>query len=72
MESPTLALQSVPAEVSEFFRTELKAFVQQSRSRRPHAWACVERLQRVCLASSPATLVGLECSIQVVHESAVA
>ena len=72
MESPILARQSVPAEVSEFFRAELEAFVHQSRRGRPKAWALVERLQSVCLESSPATPSGLGRSIEVLRETAIA
>ena len=72
MESPILARQSVLAEVSEFFRAELDAFVRESRNSRPRAWALVERLQSVCLESSPATPSGLGRSIEVLRETAIA
>ena len=53
MESPTLARQSVSADVSEFARAELEAFVAQCKRERPAAWARVEQLQRVCRATTP-------------------
>ena len=72
MESPTLARQSVPAEVSEFFRAELEAFVVVNRRARPAGWARVEQLQRVCRECSPATPAGLERSISVLREPSIA
>jgi len=68
MESRALARQSVTAEVSEFYRAELEAFVDLSRHARPHAWALVEKLQNACLASSPATLAGFDRSVQVLED----
>jgi len=53
MESPTLARQSVSADLSEFARAELEAFVAQCKRERPAAWARVEQLQRVCRAATP-------------------
>ena len=53
MESPTLARQSVSADLSEFARAELEAFVAQCKRERPAAWARVEQLQRVCRAVTP-------------------
>ena len=53
MESPTLARQSVSADVSEFARAELEAFVARCKRERPAAWARVEQLQRVCRAAAP-------------------
>ena len=53
MESPTLARQSVSADVSEFARAELEAFVAQCKRERPAAWARVEQLQLVCRAALP-------------------
>jgi len=67
IESPALASQSVSAGTSEFCRAELDAFVRQSRSGRPHAWALVVQLQRVCLESSPATSAGFERSIKLLQ-----
>ena len=55
MESTTLASQSVSADVSEFFRAELEAFVATSKRQRPFAWSRVEALQRACRRESPAT-----------------
>jgi len=55
MESPTLARQPVSADVSEFARTELEAFVAHRKRERPAAWARVEQLQRVCRAAAPIT-----------------
>ena len=62
MESPTLARQSVCAEVSEFARVELEAFVATSKRLRPSAWSRVEQLQQACRRESPATAAGLERS----------
>jgi hypothetical protein len=53
MDSPTLARQSVSADVSEFARAELEAFVDHCKRERPAAWARVEQLQRVCRAAAP-------------------
>ena len=53
MESPTLARQSVSADLSEFARAELEAFVAQCKRDRPAAWARVEQLQRVCREATP-------------------
>jgi hypothetical protein len=53
MESPSLARHSVSADVSEFARAELEAFVACCRRERPAAWARVEQLQRVCRVESP-------------------
>ncbi len=60
MESATLASQSVSADVSEFFRAELEAFVATSKRQRPFAWSRVEALQRACRRESPATATGRE------------
>jgi len=64
MESPTLARQSVPAEISEFARAELQAFADRCRRTSPLCWAMVQRLQRVCREELPATAVGLTQSVQ--------
>jgi len=53
MESPTLARQSVSADVSEFARAELEALVAHCKRERPEAWARVEQLQGVCRAAAP-------------------
>lgn len=68
MESPTLARQSVPADVSEFARAELEAFAAMNRCARPQAWARVEALQAVCRAESPATPAGLQVSVEALGE----
>ena len=68
MENPTLARQSVSADVSEFARVELEAFVAMSRRTRPPAWARVEKLQEACQAESPATAAGLQASIGTLQE----
>ncbi len=68
MERPTLARQSVPADVSEFARAELEAFAAMSRISRPQAWARVESLQAVCRAESPATVAGLQASVEALGE----
>lgn len=68
MERPTLARQSVPADVFEFASAELEAFVAMSRCTRPQAWARVETLQAVCRAESPATADGLQASVEALGE----
>ena len=60
MESPTRAAMAVSAESSEFFQTELEAFVETSKRQRPRAWARVEQLKRACQSESPANLAGAE------------
>jgi hypothetical protein len=72
MESPTLAAQSVPADVSEFFRAELEAFVAISRRLRPASWARVEILQQVCRIESPASSDGLSRSVRLLAERTAA
>ena len=64
MEDPSLAAQSVGADVSEFIRAELEAFAGMNRQIRPVSWALVERLQQVCRAESPATAAGRQQSVQ--------
>ena len=68
MESPTLAAMAATAKSSEFFRTELKAFVETSKRQRPKAWARVEQLKRACQTESPANLAGAERSARVLEE----
>jgi hypothetical protein len=72
MESPTLAAQSVCAEMSEFCRAELEAFVATNRSQRPASWARVEKLRMVCRRESPATLARLSILIRLLAEHATA
>jgi hypothetical protein len=72
MESPTLVRQSVSADVSEFARAELDAFVATNRRQRPGAWARVEQLQQVCRRESPATPAGLSQSQRVLAEPTAA
>jgi hypothetical protein len=67
VESPTLARQSVSADVSEFARVELEAFVAQCKRERPAAWARVEQLQFVCRAATP--IRGVEPSLLREHLS---
>ena len=59
MESPILTGESVSADVSEFFRAELEAFVAMSKRQRPAAWLRVEQLQRACRCESPTAATGL-------------
>ena len=68
MASPTLPAMAVSAEVSEFYQTELEAFVETSKRQRPKAWARVEQLQRACQSESPAPLAGAEQSARVLAE----
>ena len=68
MERPTLALQSVSADLSEFGRVELEAFVATSKRQRPSAWARVEQLQEACRRESPATVAGRHRAEQVLAE----
>jgi hypothetical protein len=72
MESPTLARQSVSADVSEFFRAELDAFVGMNRRERPTAWARVEQLQQVCRCESPATPADMTRSERLLRQSTAA
>jgi|NGEPerStandDraft_6_1074524.scaffolds.fasta_scaffold14802_3 hypothetical protein len=68
MESPTLAAQAVPADVSEFFRAELDAFVAMHKRLRPTSWARVEKLQQVCRSESPASSTGFTRSVRSLDE----
>jgi hypothetical protein len=72
MESPTLAGQAVSAEVSEFARIELAAFVATSKRQRPSAWSRVDQLRQACRRESPATAAGLERSKSVLGEATAA
>ena len=69
MEIPSIARQSVSAEISVFAQVELEAFAEQSRRTSPLGWALVERLQRVCREESPATATGLEQAIHKLQPS---
>ncbi len=68
METPSLAKQSVAADVSEFARAELEAFVAARKRLRPSAWARVEELQQACRGESPGTAAGLSRSQRVLAE----
>jgi hypothetical protein len=68
MESPTLARQSVRADLSEFGGAELEAFVATMKRKRPSAWSRVEQLQQACQHESPATAAGLGRSEQMLAE----
>ena len=68
MERPTLALQSVSADLSEFGRVELEAFVATSKRQRPSAWARVEQLKEACRRESPETVAGLHRAERVLVE----
>jgi hypothetical protein len=68
MESPTLARQSVSADVSEFARAELDAFVATSKRQRPSAWLRVEQMQEACRRECPATAAGLGRSERLLAE----
>ena len=72
MESPTLARQSVSAELSEFARAELEAFVTTMKRQRPSAWLRVEQLQEACRRESPATAAGLSRAERVLAEKSAA
>ncbi len=72
MESPTLARQSVSADLSEFGRAELEAFVVTMKRQRPSAWSRVEQLQQACRRESPATAAGLDRSERVLAEQSAA
>ena len=72
MESPTLALQSVSADLSEFGRVELEAFVATSKRQRPCAWARVEQLQEACRRESLATAADLHRAERVLEEQSSA
>jgi hypothetical protein len=62
MQCPSLAEPSVSADVSEFARAELEAFVALRRREDPVAWARIEQLQQVCRRESPSTTLGRERS----------
>jgi hypothetical protein len=72
MESPIRVAQSVPADVSEFFRAEFGAFVAMQKRERPTTWARVEKLQQVCRSESPANSAGLSRSVRVLEERSAA
>lgn len=72
MESAALARQSVAADVSEFARAELEAFVVLSRRRCPAAWTRVEQLQQACRRESPTTAASLSRSKRVLAEQSAA
>lgn len=62
MQSPSVAEPPVSADVSEFARAELEAFVALNRRQRPAAWARIEQLQQLCRRESPSTRLGRERS----------
>ena len=68
MQSPSLAEPSVSADVSEFARAELEAFVALNRRQRPAAWARIEQLQQLCRRESPSTTLGRERSTRVMDD----
>ena len=68
MESPTLPRQSVSADLSEFGRAELEAFVATMKQQRPSGWARVEQLQLACRRESPTTAAGLGHSERMLAE----
>ena len=68
MESPTRAALAAGAEGSDFFQTELEAFVETSKRQRPRAWAQVEQLKRACQSESPASLAVAERSTRLLEE----
>ena len=68
MESPSLAEPSVSADVSEFARAELEAFVALNRRQRPAAWARIEQLHQLCRRESPSTALGHERSTRLMDE----
>ena len=68
MQSPSLAEPSVSADVSEFARAELEAFVALNRRQRPGAWARIEQLQQLCRRESPATALGRERSTRQMND----
>ena len=68
MQSPSLAEPSVSADVSEFARAELEAFVALNRRQRPAAWARIEQLQQLCRRESPSTTLGRERSTRLMDD----
>ena len=70
MESLFLEERSVAADMSEFARAELEAFVAASRKQWASAWAHVELLQQACRREAPATAIGRERSERAVAELA--
>ncbi len=59
---------SVSADVSEFARAELEAFVALNRRQRPAAWARIERLQQLCCRESSSTTLGGARSTRLMDE----
>ena len=72
MESASLARQSVAADVSEFARAELEAFVAARKQQRPSAWSRVVQLQQACRRESPATAGSPSRSERVLAEQTAA
>ena len=68
MQCPTLAERSVSADVSEFARAELEAFVALRRRQNPAAWARIEQLQQLCRRESPSTTLGRERSTRLMDD----
>ena len=68
MQSPGLAQRSVGADLSEFARAELEAFVALNRRQRPAAWARVEELQQLCRGELLSTTLGRERSTHLVDD----
>ena len=64
--------QSVSADLSEFGRAELEAFVVTMKRQRPSAWSRVEQLQQACRRESPATAAGLSRAERVLPEQSAA
>ncbi len=68
MQCPTLAEPSVSADVSEFARAELEAFVALNRRQHPAAWARIEQLKQLCRRESPSTNLGRERSTRLMDD----
>ena len=68
VQSPTFAEPSASANVSEFARAELEAFVALNRRQRPAAWARIEQLQQLCRRESPSTTLGRERSTRLMGD----
>ena len=68
MQSRSLAEPSVSADVSEYARAELEAFVALNRRQHPVAWVRIEQLQQLCRRESPATAHGRERSTRLMDD----
>ena len=66
--SPSLAERSVSADVSEFARAQLEAFVALRRRQNPTAWSRIDQLPQLCRRESPSSALGRERSTRLMDE----